>query len=424
MHLYAGDGFRLEASAGARIACVPIGDSSFLFDSDGLIEVSGHADYTLEDVIGFSGELKAKLNVYSADPFRFDLDAAANLCIHVLWTGCADGEALLSDRGIGVCIGVEVKAGITLHLHVGGGLIFPNQPHGFLDSCDIRTFASARASAVAGGAPGFTVPPGQRVWLVALQGQTAPPVATLTDPRGHTFTTPATDTEASGFTVLHSAQALRTTYVLIAAPAAGAWSAAPIAGSSPITSIQQGQIRPAPHVHARVTRSSTSLTLSYLASTQPGQQIRFLEQGAGVSHAITITSAGRGQIRFRPLDNGRAGQRKIIAMILQDSTPRAQLTVASFSFHPPRRPGPPRGLRARRSGTTLVISWRPVASVRDYTVAIKLSNGARRKYTITRRSLRLAPVQPIVHGTITVRAQLADGRYGNPSLLILRATRR
>jgi hypothetical protein len=314
-------------------------------------------------------------------------------------------EAVISDRGIGVC----ADLGFT---HAGGGIQFPDNPILFFDSCDIGKFRSlGYVTAVRGrgaATQGFTVAEGQKVAVIGLPGSGGPPRATLTGPSGRTISTPAAGYEKTPDHVVISddRSATKETYFFINHPEAGAWKIAPEPGSPAITSIQQAPSLPAPGVRGHVAALRDGRErLGYSLNPIAGQQVTFAERQAdGAFREIGSARGRRGTLVFKPSPNlGRS--RTIEAMISQDGHPREDAVITHFEVVPRSLPAPGH-LRIARRGGALKISFSPVAGALGYVLSIRLSDGRSLYVKLAARShaASVASVATNIGAQVTVGA--------------------
>ena len=159
----------------------------------------------------------------------------------------------------------------------------------------------------------------------------------------------------------------RLTWFAVKAPAAGVWKIVPEADSTPITEVRAANGLPAPKVTAKVTRGAgRKRVLTYKIAPLKGQTVAFAEQGKrGLGAAIgDVKAQTKGTLTFTPTA-GPGGPRTIIAQVAQRGIPRKTLVVARYVAPAPPRPAKPR-LKARRSGTKLIVTWPKDAESRRF----------------------------------------------------------
>ena len=122
----------------------------------------------------------------------------------------------------------------------------------------------------------------------------------------------------------------------------------------------------------------------------------------------------RGHLRFTSA-NGPAGRRTIYALVESFGTPRKQLEVATYTAPPPPRSSKARALKLRRSGATVVISWKSTGiKVSRYRLLIKLGDG-RVLLLLPKVGTHRATVANVgkhVRVTAILRAELNNGVTG------------
>jgi hypothetical protein len=266
----------------------------------------------------------------------------------------------------------------NLHLFVG------------CDLSDYETVVSPAAADAGGAGPhSFTVAPGQRSLVLAVQGLGKAPLVTLRGPGG----TAVDITGASVFTRTKTAIAVRqdsqaTTFFIVAHPAAGRWSVVPGAGSVPIVKLQRAQVLPQPKITAHVTGTGSRRTLTYSVAPIAGQVVHFVEEDTrGGQPLATVKGGGHGHRQFT-VSTAHGPRRTIVAEVDQNGLPRTNLTVATFSAPSPRT-GTPRSLHLRREGRRVLVTWKPAALAVRYDVVVSLSTGVRELFSATGRSDRV-----------------------------------
>ena len=400
--------FALDANGTGEMLCQSVASEYFHLDGGGHIGL-GAAIHLHFLVFSLEGGIN-----FDVDTARghFQADANVNACIELFGDHCLGAEAVVSDRGIGVC----ADLGFT---HAGGGIQFPYNPIIFFDTCDIGKFRSLgfvtglKGRAAAG--QGFTVAKGQKVALVGLVGDGAPPMATLTGPSGRTITTPAGRYEKTPDDVVISddRSAAKETYFFINHPEAGAWKVTLQPGSAPVTAIQQAASLPAPGVKGRVESAGHGRArLRYSLKQIPGQQVQFAEKQANGNFRVIGSAHGpHGSLVFTPSpDLGR--RRSVEAMVTQDGRPREDTLIARFKVGAPPPLPAPRRLRLVRRGGAVVISFRPVRRAAGYGLAVRLTDGRSlyMKLAASHHGARISGVPANVGAKVTVGAILAGPR--------------
>jgi hypothetical protein len=411
--------FALDANGTGSLLCQSVASEYFHVDGGGHIGLGAHIHihflvFALEG--GFD---------FDAEPEKGHLQADANVsaCIELFGEHCLSAEAVISDRGIGVCADLEFT-------HAGGGLQFPDHAIIFFDTCDIGKFRSLGFTTGIHGhgaaSEDFTVPKGQKVALIGLPGSGGPPKATLTGPSGRTIKTPAAGYEKTPDYVVISddKSATKETYFFINHPEAGAWKVTPEAGSPAITSIQQAASLPAPAVKGHVTPLHGGRErLSYSLHPIPGQQVTFAEREAdGAFHEIGSAKGRRGTLAFTP-STTLGSSRTIEAMITQDGHPREDAVIAHFKIHHLASLMAPKHLRLARHGETLKISFGAVPGAAGYGLAVRLGDGrslflklpaGRHSATVTSVPTNIGA--QVAVGTIMPGLRLKEGRTAKARL--------
>jgi hypothetical protein len=363
--------FALDANGTGSLLCQSVASEYFHIDGGGHIGLGAHIHlhflvFALEGGIDFDAE---------PEHGHFQADANISACIELFGEHCLSAEAVISDRGIGVC----ADLGFT---HAGGGIQFPDNGILFYDSCDIGKFRSLGFTTGLHGheaaSQNFNVPKGQKVALIGLPGSGGPPKAILTGPSGRTIKTPAAGYEKTADYVVISdnKSATKETYFFINHPEPGAWKVTPEAGSPPITSIEQAGQLPAPKVKGRVSRAGGGRDrFSYSLNPIPGQQVTFAEREAsGAFHEIGSAKGRRGTLVFTPSSNlGRS--RTIEAMVTQEGHPREDAVITHFKVARPTLLPAPKRLRVVRRGATVKVSFGAVAGASGYGLAVRLADG-------------------------------------------------
>ena len=165
--------------------------------------------------------------------------------------------------------------------------------------------------------------------------------------------------------------------------------------------------------------------LRYRVTPLAGQRVWFAVHGRAAAGRIGDARGRSGTLRFRPAD-GPGGTRRIVAVVEQGGMPRTELNVARYVAPPPRRLAAPGRLRARRSGTRLVVTWRPSTGAARYLVRVRLSDGRRLLLPATRgrRRVTVPGLTRASTARISVVAVKTDGQEGRTARAALRAARR
>jgi virginiamycin B lyase len=328
-------------------------------------------------------------------------------------------QAVVSDRGIAVC-------------HIGWpdvGLGFTWSSHDFTafgSNCDISPWRSAAfsSSARAAALPAHAFLVRGRLPFVAfnvLGRAGVPPSITIRGPHGETAQTSADFAPVSGpkFLIMQIPSQSRT-FVEVRDPAAGAWTITPTAGSAPVTGYQLGNPLPTPRVDARVSGRGSHRLLTWRLRAIRGQRVTFVEQGPRVDHALAIARAS-GRRGFVP-SRGPSGMRTIVAQIEQSGLPRRNLVVARYRAPAPPRPQPLRGLRAIRTGRSVVVHWQRSVNATGYEVRTVLADGRRilAELPERRRSYRVGDLDPATGGEIAVVPLSGAAGSGRASRVRLR----
>jgi sugar lactone lactonase YvrE len=346
-------------------------------------DLSFHA-MVQKDLLGVL-RVDAKLDgaIWHLDPLRFNVYGGATISVFDLVD--VDGQMVVSDNGIGACVGVGFW---KIQVQMGGWIRWSNLSwHPAFAGCDISDAQDAGVSAdvsrVAGRATAaqFTVPVrrGTRAEIIGVTGGGAPPAVALVGPRGQRLLAPADHPVSdAGEVVLHD-PTTNNTFVIVHAPQAGRWTVTPLPGSAPITAVRFATTLPDVSVHARVIGAGRRRAVEYRIRRITGQTVMLFERGPGWERPIgRLAGGGSGRIGFAPAP-APGGRRQIVAEVDQYGHPRAERVVASYIAPPPAPLGRPARLHATRRRTSLVVSWRGVPGAMAYLVSVT----AGRKHPIT-----------------------------------------
>ena len=161
---------------------------------------------------------------------------------------------------------------------------------------------------------------------------------------------------------------------------------------------------------ASVSGRGSKRVLEYNIRRREAQRVTFSEVAGVTRKPIgTVNGGGRGTLRFSPAP-GR-GRRTIEAQFELDGLPAERKTVARFKPPSPKL-GRVRGLRVRRQGEALLVSWRRVAGAKRYEVVAATSGAGQRVKRLRKASVRLKRIPRASSGIVTVRAvdSLREGR--------------
>lgn len=395
------------------LAGFPLADARLHADADGYVSARGNARIDLAGIVSAGGGFDGFF-----DTARGQFGAGMNMsgCIGEPPFGlCSGFDAVVSSVGIGACASKVI--GFGYKWRGGGELLGPI-------SCDLGPYeVKARpAGARAAQAPqSFTLRGGLPSATVRITGANGPLAVVLVSPRGERLTpVPVSDPGAASAPAV-LAQSGANVHVGLRRPAGGGWTVEPQGGAA-IASVAVANGVAAPRFSARIGGKGRQRVLSYRVVRQPGLTVRFFERVAGGARTIGVAKGARGRIRFAAGD-GSGGRRRIVAIAERNGIPRLQRTVATFRAPGPVRPPRPRGLRVRRSGGGVAVSWRRAPGAATYAVKVAVSDGRTLLRVVRGRRVKVGGVRRADAVRVTVAGRSTAGRGGKPARAKLRARR-
>jgi Concanavalin A-like lectin/glucanases superfamily len=389
------------------VGSIRLGGGHFLYEFPGYVAFGGGVDQSFLGVVSMRGGVGGELNMSTG---RFNVIGSVNGCL--IGVLCRGATGLVSSRGLAVCLSVGP-------LNIGGGATY--NPFGIrlwpLDGCKWSPFAERNVRGLrarASGAPGshtVTIGPGDPSRAIELRGAEGPPRVRVTGPGGQSLDSP----EGSGFVSSGALRIIRQestklTAVGLQDPRPGTYRIETMSGSPAVAGLAEAQDPPAARISARVLGTGTSRVLAYDILRRRAQRVTFTEIAGTTRRVIgTVNGGGRGRLRFTTAP-GR-GRRAIEAQFELDGLPAEKRVVSRFA-PPAALLGRPGGLRVRRLGTALRVTWRSVAGATAYEVVVSPSGAAQRTRRTRSRRLLLRGVPRSSSGRVTVRAvaQLRQGR--------------
>jgi hypothetical protein len=386
-----------------------LGGGYFLYEMPGYIAMGGSTDLNVLGIVRFSGGVSGEFDIVKQ---RYNLHGDIRACLIAVDDDLCAGAVANISRGQGT----EGGAGACLDVgpvSVGGGIKWarPNIPIIWpLDGCKWSRFKiDVRAAAVAaqaGGGVDVEVKQDAPSQAIRLDGSGAAPRVRVTGPGGV-----ALESEDDGLAYtadgkvrivrFDNADAHFTTVGLQGA-AAGRWHIEALPGST-ITGTSRATDPADAKVSGAVEGKGAVRTLSYNVLARPAQRVTFSDVApGGARKAITtIAGGGTGRVRFTPAP-GR-GRHRVVASFTLDDIAAEERTVARFTPPSPVL-ATPAGLKVRRAGSGLVVSWTGVPDAKRYEVTVTTSDGAQKFLTVRTRTARFTRIAKTATGTITVRA--------------------
>ena len=344
-----------------------LADAFVRYSSTGLFEFGGKVGFDIWR-LELSGSIDGWVDGLSA----FNVEGSIDACLDV-WgpNPCGNAKVLLSSKGIAGCVGVY-------GYYVGAGAIWGLPPDfDAFTGCDLAPYREIKPSSLRAAAElvRTRLPAGlpSAAWEVRAKG--GPVGVTLTGPGGQAITVSRETPFVQQGNLYAQLREDGTTFVLVNKPAAGVWTLSDD-GVARVVNVREARGLPAVQVDAAVGGRGRARVLRWRLRPIKGQRVTFAEVGTDVRNAIVSTSSRRGSVRFRPAD-GPAGRREIVAIVEQDGQPRTTQTVGSYRAPGRLRPGKPRRLRVRRSGSRLVVSWVPNPSGFRHALYFQLGDGRR-----------------------------------------------
>ncbi len=139
----------------------------------------------------------------------------------------------------------------------------------------------------------------------------------------------------------------------------------------------------------------------------------FVDRGPKSQRTLKTTSAATGSLTLTP-QTAAAGAHKIVAMVMQQGTPRAEIVVARYGS--PTGTGRITGLKAHRKGSKTTVSWKPVCAAFDYVITVKA--GKTKKTTSTKKTSSVLTGRG--KRSVGVLAVNFAGQTGKPSTITIR----
>jgi hypothetical protein len=430
--------------------------SELLFElySDTYIHFEAKAQMTFEDAL----RIRAGLDFAARLP-KFNASAYAEVCILVLDLGCANAQALLSSKGVGACLTVDVA---FFEFSPGATYVFGGKFTPYLDGCDIGDVKVAIKSTGGPtvvklpppGSPGANAAqrrgdpyaPGQTATLPVDQGATGAvfsvtgtgglPRFVLEGPDGAGKI--GVDEVPSPQRILRAINKAKNpgdvsyrvvkspstgvTSVIIPRARPGAWKVTLLPDSVPASEIRVAQGAPKTKVASRLVRRDggrRGLSLNLL-DRRDGVVARVLERGA----------TGQQQLAEIPLDAGKTIKRSI-SFVPRATRPEPRVVdvyferygmpvghrrIGQYAAPAPPAPPAPRGVTVRRAGQSVAVRWTPMKGVRNYEVAVTTNDG-RRTFVQSRTNRIVARLPLESHDAVNVKVRAVStlGRRGATS---------
>ena len=351
--------------------------------------------------------------IETRQPVRFNVDGRGRVCLASV--ACAEGAITVSTVGLAGCFSlasipypVLVKdanwvwwAPWRVHWEqrtqeVRGGVGYswaPDKLDVMGNSCDVGPYRAARIAATAAQDGRRLTLRDEALVALRVEGTTAPPKLVITGPDGRRIVSPSEAGDiVDGSHVIVEDPAERATHVLIVKPRAGNWTLETQPGSSPIADVRRADSDDPATVVGRVGGRGFRRVLGY-AYAVDGQEVTFVERSDDRSEAKILGRAkgkpcrgqedgpeGRGRplcgrLRFTPAD-GLPGTRRIYAVVSDaDGITLEEHLIATYRAAAEARPPRPRDLRLRRRDSTVIVTWRSPAHLRQDDVRVVLGSG-------------------------------------------------
>ena len=423
----AGKGYADLAMTGKlKLVDVALAGGYVKYRTTGLLSWRGGLVLDLSGLVGITGTVDGLLNVATG---AFNSSSKVKICSP---TSCfiklagiptptplqGTGTFVVSSKGAAGCVSV---AGVGIGAGVLWGEAFDAFADGGCGLGDYQVSAGGSARLAQSGQTGVTFPDGLPEAGIKLRGDSAPPVVTVTGPKGEALTIdPARQAVVQPPFVAYTVPEAKLTVIQIARPSAGRWTIMPQAGSPQITEVRSARGLPAVRVSGRVTGHGRNRSLQYRLGSIAGQRVTFFERSTRALARIGTAGTASGTLPFAPAE-GPAGTRRIVALVEQDGRPRAERVLASYTAPPPARPGRPRVRIARTTGAA-VVTWPRVADAARYTVRVRFTAGrvVQATTTATRRRVVIRGVQRTDGARASVTAVTSGGLGGRPGIGRLR----
>lgn len=461
-----GSPWSIAIDGSVKVLDLQVGSGSLTYRPWGGIDFKVAAGLDVYGLASINGEIAGW---FDPGAQQFTVTGSVRGC--VLGTLCATGSGTVSDTGVAGCftledsrtdygtLSVDLNTGevkfatSTFRITAGFGYRWgASSPDIFGASCDFTPYQTPRAvpravgASVRAAAPspsGLTqvVAGGTPAIALAIHGSSGPPKVVLRGPGNRTITSPAQARTAQerGRYLLAESPRDGTTRVLLLGPAAGRWTIAAAPGSASVpTSVDRAVFAAPPTLDGRVLGSGAERTVELAYAVPAGTRVRLEERRDGVARTIASDVRGRpcasgpkrrpgtdqpvlcARVRFRP-SHGPGGVRRVQAVVSRGAVPLAVQEVAQFRTAPEQLPARPGKLRARRSGSSLVVTLPRSAGASRLSVTAALGDGRKLGFDLptTCRTLRIPAVPRSALATIGLRGVRYDLAVGPVRSLVV-----
>ncbi|HVY77148.1 MAG TPA: hypothetical protein VG898_01425 [Solirubrobacterales bacterium] len=399
----------LAAGADVLLALPVLGETKLaggymLYEAPGYVALGGGAGVNVLGIFSVNGALGGEYNLANQ---RSNVHGDVSACLTAVDDDLCARSVVNVSRGPGLEGGAGACATLG-PVSVGGGVLWarPGVPIIWpIDGCKWSPFKlDVRARASTSAARPLTsleVTVGKQAKAVRLDGAGDSPMVRVTgpqtlDPGERRFAyTP------NGQVRIVRADAGDAHFTTVGLQAPGTWRIELLPGSAAIVRSAQATDPPDARVSGRVLRGrGERRVLEYTVGRRPHQSVSFYDESAGGARKlIGTTRGGRGRLAFTPAPD--RGRHKVLAAFTLGGLSAEERVVTRFSPPSPLL-STPRGLRVRRKGTKVLVSWRPVPGAARY--ELSLLAGPQRFATTKKPSLTFTKVRKSAAGSVTVRA--------------------
>jgi hypothetical protein len=428
-----------KMSGTASVLTFGLANAFLRFQTDGYADFGGHTGLSLGP-LSVNADANGFVDGTTGD-FGAQLKGTVSLCLKISgFKLCGDAQAdtALSNRGFAACAGFNPPDPIG---HVSGGIEFPWKDFSAADifspialtaniirhisiPCSTAGYAvappRAKLHAAQAGASAVGVPGGLPTATLLVEGDGGAPDVTVTGPGGVNVSEAAPS--AAGFVT--TVDGVDAAYVVLNKPAAGDYTVTPNDGSAAVKSVMVGQGYRQATVKAKLGGRGRKRSIAYtIANLGSGQSVEFAESGSFGTRMLGTATKAKGTLKIKPAAV-RGGKRTVIAIVQHDGVEKARSRVGTYTAPAPPGPGRVRGLRAKRKGNTLQVSWRRVAGAKRYAVRLRGGRGTQLATLTARKRATFAHVRRDEKLRVSVQAIGPAMRTGKARTLTVRAAKR